>query len=100
MKTAAEVQPSKKQKGKKAAKEVIWVDIKDNQTSGRPEDNVLDRTFPYLEFMDKSLVTPVILDQIRNDPDGVVDRFQWAGRMLLKAATIIRCSEPVVSAGI
>ena len=96
-KTAAEVQPSKKQKGKKAAKEVIQVDIEDNQPSGRLEDNVFDRTFPYPEFMDKSLVTPTVLDQIRNDPDGFVDRFQWASRTLLKAATILRCSKPVVS---
>ena len=50
--------------------------------------------------MDKSLVTLTILNQIGNDPDGVVDRFQWAGRMLLRAATILRCSEPAVSASI
>ena len=76
------------------------MDVEDNQPSGRPEDNVLDRSFPYPEFMDKSLVIPTVLDQIGNDPDGVMDRFQWVGRMLLKAMTILRCSEPVVSTGI
>ena len=30
----------------------------------------------------------------------MVDRFQWAGRMLLRAVTILRCSELIVSAGI
>ena len=58
------------------------MDVKDNQPSGKPEENVLDRFFPYPEFMDKSLVTPAILNQIGNDPDSVVDRFQWAGRMI------------------
>ena len=81
-------------------KEVIRVDIKDNQPSGKSEDNVLDRTFPYAKFMDKSLVTPAVLDHIRNDPDGVVGRFQWVGRMLKKATTILRCSEPTVSIGL
>ena len=76
------------------------VDAQDNQPLGRPEDNVLDRSFSYPEFLDKSLVTPAVLDQIENDFDGVVDRFQWAGRMVLKAATILRCSELVVSADI
>ena len=61
---------------------------------------MLDRTFPYPEFTDKSLVTSAVLDQIGNDPDGIVDRFQWAGCILLKAATILKCSEPVVSTGI
>ena len=61
-KTTVEVQPSKKQKGKRAGKEVIHVDIEDNQPSGKSEDNVLDRTFPYPKFMDKSLVTLAILD--------------------------------------
>ena len=65
----------KSKKGKRAAKEVIRVDVEDNQPSGKSEDNVLDRTFPYLEFMDKFLVTPIVLNQIGNDPDGVVDSF-------------------------
>ena len=76
LKTAVEVHPSKKQKGKKARKEVIRVDVEDNQPSRRPEDNVLDRSFPYPEFMDKSLVTSAVLDQIGNDPDSIVDKFQ------------------------
>ena len=45
-------------------------------------------------------MTPAVLDQIGNDIDGVMDRFQWASRMLLKAVTILKCSEPVVSVGI
>ena len=65
--------------------------MEDNQPLGNSKDNVLGRTFPYPEFMDKSLVTLAVLDQIGNDPDGVVDKFQWAGRMLLKAAIIVRC---------
>ena len=99
-KTTVEVQPLKKQKGKKAVQEVIRVDIEDNQPSGKSEDNVLDGAFPYPEFMEKSLVTSAVLDQIENDLDGAVDRFQWAGCMLLKVATIFRLSKPIVSAGI
>ena len=73
---AAETQPSKRQKGKKIAKEVIRVDAHDSPTlESRPEDNVLDKNFPYLEFMDNTLVTPAVLDQIRNDDDIIVDRF-------------------------
>ena len=52
------------------------MDIENNQPLRKPKDNVLDKTFPYPEFMDKSLVTPAVLDQIENNPDGVVDRFQ------------------------
>ena len=74
------------------------MDIEDNQPSGKMEENILDRFFPYPKFMDKSLVTPAVLNQIGNDPNDVVDRFQWSGRMLLKVATILRCSELVVSA--
>ena len=96
-KIAPEVQPSKKQKGKKIAKEVIRVDIEDNPSLvERPKDNILAKTFSFPEFMDKTLVTPTVLDQIEGDHDGLVDRFQWIGCMLLKAATIVRCSEPVV----
>ena len=83
------VQPSKKHKGKKA-----------DQPLGRLEDNVLDRTFPYPEFMDKSQVTPAVLDKIGDDPDDFVDRFQWASCMLLKVTIILRCSEPVLSASV
>ena len=50
--------------------------------------------------MDKTSVTPVVLDQIGNVDDGIVDRFQWISRMLLKSATILRCSEPVVSSSV
>ena len=50
--------------------------------------------------MDKALVTPTILNQFGNDLDGVVDRFQWAGRMLLKAMTILRCFKPIIFASI
>ena len=50
--------------------------------------------------MEKALVTPVVLDQIRGDDDSIVDRFQWIGRMLLKSTTILRCSEPTASSGI
>lgn len=45
-------------------------------------------------------MTPVVLDQIGNDDDGIVDRFQWIGCMLLKLATILRCSELMVSSRI
>ena len=76
------------------------MDIEDNPPSGRPQDNILNRTFLYPKFMDKTLVTPAVLNQIGDDQDGIVDRFQWAGRILLKAATILRCSEPMVSVGI
>ena len=41
-------------------------------------------------------MTSAVLDQIGDDPDGLVDKFQWAVCMLLNVATILRCSEPVV----
>ena len=66
----------------------------------KPKENIFDKFFPYAEFMDKSLVTLTVLNQIGNDPDSVVDSFQWAGLMLLRATTILRCSEPIVSASI
>ena len=81
LKPALDVQPSKKQKGKKIVKEVIRVGIEDNTASEvRPEDNVLARTFLYPEFMDKALVTPAVLEQIAADDEGVVSRMQWMGR--------------------
>ena len=99
-----EVQPLKKQKGKKVVmvtKEVIRVDADDAPTlENRPEDNILARKFPYPEFMDKAVVTSAVLDQIRGDDDSIMDRFQWIGRMLLKLVTILRCLEPPVSFGI
>ena len=84
-----------------ATKEVIRVNADNAQTlESISEDNFLAKDFPYLEFMDKALVTPAVLNQIGGDDDGIMDRFQWIGRMLLKSATILRCSEPTVSSSI
>ena len=45
-------------------------------------------------------MTLAILDQIVANDEGFMDRFQWIGCMLLKSATILRCSKPIVSSGI
>ena len=82
-------------------KKITQVDAEDASTfENRSEDNVLARDFPYPEFMDKALVTSAVLEQIKSDDDGIADRFQWIGRMLLKFATILKCLEPIVSFGV
>ena len=55
---------SKEPKGKKAAKEkkVIQVDLEDSPTlKPKSEFNILAKDFPYLEFMDKVLMTSAYL---------------------------------------
>ena len=79
-------------------KKIIQVDVEDVLTlENRSEDNVLAKNFLYPKFMDKALVTPVVLEQIQGDDDDIVDRFQCIGCMLLKSATILRRLEPIVS---
>ena len=54
------------------------------------------KDFPYLQFMDKELMTSTCLEQLRGDEDSLVEKFQWAGCMLLKSAVIFRYLEPVI----
>ena len=37
---------------------------------------MLAKDFPYLEFMDKELMIPVLLEQLRGDDDSLVEKFQ------------------------
>ena len=101
--TALEVHPPKKQKGKRVAKEkkVIQIYLEASSTFERKSEiNVLAKDFPYPEFMDKELMTPTLLEQLRGDDSGLVEKFQWAGYMLLKSAMLLRYSDPVISSGI
>lgn len=66
----------------------------------KSEINVLANNFPYPELMDKELMTPAYLEQLRGDDDGLVEKFQWAGRMLLKSTAIFRYSELVISSAV
>ena len=52
--------------------------------------------FPYLQFMYKELMTLAYLEQPRGGKDGLVEKLQWAGRMVLKSVAIFRYSESVV----
>ena len=45
-------------------------------------------------------MTPAYLEQLRGDDDGLVEKFQWAGRMLLKSTAIFRYSELVISSAV
>ena len=97
-----EVQPSKKQKGNKVAKEKrdVQVDLVDTPTlENRLKVNVMTKAFPYSEFMDKELMTPTTLEGLEGDKEDLLTKFQWMGHMLLKLVTILRYSEPTMSSG-
>ena len=49
------------------------------------EANVLAKDFPYPQFMDNELISPTGLEQLKGDENSLVDKLQWAGRMLLKS---------------
>ena len=97
-----EVNLSKKQKGKKAAEEkTIVIDPEDPPTSKEKlEYHVMEKEFPYLEFMDRELMVPALLERLEGDDENLAAKFQWAGRMLLKSATLLRYSKPVVTFGV
>lgn len=79
-------------------KKIIQVDPEDTPTlENKSEISISAKNFPYLEFINKELVTLVIFEQLQGNDDGVVDMFQWIGCMLLKSVTILRSSESVVS---
>lgn len=58
-------------------KKVTQVDLEDFPTlEDNSEVNVLAKDFPYPQFMDKELMTPSYLKQLRGDEDSLVDKFQ------------------------
>ena len=73
-----EAQPPKKQKGKKVAKakEINQLETKVSPTSKAKSGlNVLDKSFPYLQFMDKELMTLAYFEQLQGDKNGLVEKF-------------------------
>ena len=77
--SAPEVQPSKKQKRKKVAKqkEVIQVGTDISLTSlDMSEINVMEKSFPYLQFMDKELMTPAFLERLWGNSDDILKKLQ------------------------
>lgn len=81
----------KKQKVKKVAKakEIICLDFKTLATlKDKSNLNVLAKNFAYPQFMDNELMTLTCLEQLHRNEDNLVEKFQWAGRMLLKLAAI------------
>ena len=81
-----EANPPKNHKGKKVAKEkTIIVNSKDHPTSKeRSEFHVMQKDFPYPEIMDKELLVLVLLKCLHRDDENLANKFQWAGRMMLK----------------
>lgn len=71
------VQPQRKQKGKKVAKDkdVMQVDANTSSTSmGMSELNALAKDFPYQEFMDRLLMTLATLEQFLGDKDDLMEK--------------------------
>lgn len=82
-------------------KKVIQADIEDSPTlEGKLEVSVLAKDFPYPEFMDKELMTPILLEQLQGDDEHLAKKFQWAGHELLKLVASFRYSELVISSGV
>ena len=50
--------------------------------------------------MDKELMTLASFEQLQGNEDDLVEKFQWAGRMLLKSVAILRYSGPMISSGV
>ena len=100
--SATEVNLSKKQKGKKVAKEkIVVIDPKDPLISKEmSEYHVMEKEFPYPEFMDRELMVPALLEHLEGDNENLAAKFQWASRALLKSVALLRYSEPVVTSGV
>ena len=76
--SAPKVQPLKKQKGKKVAKEkrIVQVDLVDTPTlENKSKANVKAKYFPYPEFMDKELMTPAARERLEGDEEDLVAKF-------------------------
>ena len=57
-------------------KEVIEVKADVVSTLGdKSKLNILAKGFPYSQFMDKELMTPTCLKQLRGDEDSLLDKF-------------------------
>ena len=82
---------------------IIQVDLdKSSKTptmKNKLETNVMAKDFRYLEFMDKEFMISTTLEWLQGDDEDLVAKFQWMGHMLLKSATIIRYSKPLISSG-
>ena len=61
---------------------------------------MLAKDFPYSKFMNKELITPALLEQLRGDDDYLVENFQWASRVLLKSAVLLSYSKLIISSGV
>ena len=95
-------QPLKKQKLKKAAKEKAVVTNLEGLalSKERSEIHVMDKDFPYLDCIDKELMIPALLKHLEGDDENLAAKFQWAGRAMLKSATLLRYSEPVITSDV
>ena len=60
----------------------------------------MEKEFPYPEFMGRELMVLALLECLEGDDENLAAKFQWAGRVLLKSAALLRYSEPVVTYGI
>ena len=85
------VHPLKKQKSKKAAKEKAMVTDLEGLPSlkERLDIHVIDKDFPYPDFMDKELIVPALLGCLEGDDENLAAKFQWPGRAMLKLAALL-----------
>ena len=76
--TVPKVNLSKNQKGKKAAKEkTVIIDLEDPLTSKeRSEYHVMEKEFPYPEFMNRELMVPALLECLEGDDENLAAKFQ------------------------
>ena len=70
-----------------------------SSTLGKSELNILAKDFPYKEFMDQELMAPTTLVAFHGDEDDLVEKLQWAGRVLLKSTVVCCYSESIVTSG-
>ena len=78
--------------GKKEAKAegAIQLDFEVPLTSkAKSKLHMLAKNFAYPQFMDKELMAPACLEQLQGNEDDLVEKFQWASRMLLELAAIL-----------
>ena len=71
--STTEVNPSKKQKGKKVVKEkIVIIDPEDPLTSKeRSKYHVMEKEFPYPEFMDRELMVPALLEHLEGNNENL-----------------------------
>ena len=76
-----------------AKEKTVVIDLEDPPTSKeRSEYHVMEKEFPYPEFMDRELMVPALLERLKGDDENLAAKFQWASCAMLKSVAVLRYS--------